>query len=548
MSRRLRLPSRAAWLGARATNVLRRPRRAASVGVVAFVVLLTGYLVLPRGVVGLRAAFRPSVGARIDTTPLADHVRQARTALVRAEGVLRIRREAFVISHRAVVRPSARMTDPSSRDSTERLLAVLTSSLERATTSPLPESYRALGESAALRNDPRVRVLLDSLADVEREREDLGGGIAVDPVFVALTTRASALGRAIAAIGAEELARLRSTTAPVVSVTSAPTAAFIRPPLPDTLEAARAVRDAQVGLVTTERVLASSRLTNATRDTVAVRERERTQLAPLPILFVGAAVVAGFLAFALSLADEMRSPRVADAAEAERLSGLRVLTVARWRSVPLERSRRAADRDLSSVLDPTSDEYRMLAWHLTSWWPRDGIVPVTGDDPVVSALIAANVAAVLCVDARATLLVDTDFVAAPLAMVLQLPRSPGLAAVVENRRKWSESLITVPVGRGRTMDVLPSGHRERSLGPAEGRALAQDVARAARRHDATVVIAPASHILRSRAGDDVIVCAVQGATRLATLARAVASLIDAGARVRGVVLWEGRVPPLPRAA
>jgi len=50
-------------------------------------------------------------------------------------------------------------------------------------------------------------------------------------------------------------------------------------------------------------------------------------------------------------------------------------------------------------------------------------------------------------------------------------------------------------------------------------------------------------VQKVRAGDDVIVCVVQGATRLATLARAVASLIDGGARVRGVVLWVGPLPP-----
>jgi Mrp family chromosome partitioning ATPase len=244
----------------------------------------------------------------------------------------------------------------------------------------------------------------------------------------------------------------------------------------------------------------------------------------------------------------MRSPRVADIAEAERLSGMRVLTMAGRRNVPAERARRAADRSIAALLDPTSDEYRILAWHLTSLWPREGIVTVTGDDPVVAAVVGANLAAVLAVDARSTLLVDTDFTAAPVKAVLELPDSPGLAAVVENKRKWTESLLTVSVGRSRSMAVLPSGPRDRPLGPAEGQALVSDIVRAARRHDATVVIAPSTQVLKVRAGDDVIICAVQGATRLATLGRAVASLIDAGARVRGVVLWQGRVPGVSRAA
>jgi len=44
----------------------------------------------------------------------------------------------------------------------------------------------------------------------------------------------------------------------------------------------------------------------------------------------------------------------------------------------------------------------------------------------------------------------------------------------------------------------------------------------------------------------VVVCATLTETRLATLARTVATLIDEGARVRGVVLWDGAPPAVPR--
>jgi hypothetical protein len=80
------------------------------------------------------------------------------------------------------------------------------------------------------------------------------------------------------------------------------------------------------------------------------------------------------------------------------------------------------------------------------------------------------------------------------------------------------------------------------MGPAESQALLAEIQRAARRHDATIVVAPLAWAKRFRAGDDVVVCATQTTTRLATLARTVASMIDVGARVRGVVLWDGRVP------
>lgn len=444
--------------------------------------------------------------------------------------------------------PALSASDQARRDSLDRSVRVLAGVLQRVNAAPLAASYRALGESAPLRADPRARALVDSLVDVEHERDDLGGSVVVDPVFVALTTRANELGRALRAIGEEELTRLQRQAAALVAPVIAPAPSVASTPAPDTLATITALGAARVGAVAADRAFASARLTNATRDSIAARERDRVQLAPVPVLLIAAAVVAAFLAFSIALSDEMRSPRVADIAEAERLSGMRVLTMAGRRDVPAERARRAADRSIAPLLDPTSDEYRILAWHLTSLWPREGIVTVTGDDPVVAAVVGANLAAVLAVDARATLLVDTDFAASPVRGVLELPDSPGLAAVVENKRKWTESLLTVSVGRSRSMAVLPSGPRARPLGPAEGQALVNDIVRAARRHDATVVIAPAAQVLKVRAGDDVIICAVQGATRLATLGRAVASLIDAGARVRGVVLWQGRVPGMPRIA
>ncbi|MCC6318187.1 MAG: hypothetical protein IT361_10900 [Gemmatimonadaceae bacterium] len=541
VSRRLRLPSRGAWLGARATNVLRRGRRLLVLGGVAFTALLVLYLVLPRGVEGIRTLVNPPATTRLDTVALGRRAAAARTAVADAEALLAAARVAHARALAAATALPAPAADSVRSDSLAGLVRTLSALLQRVAAAPLTASYRALGESAALRADVRARALVDSLIDVERERDDLGGGATVDPVFVALTTRANELGRSLQALGEEELARLRHDMA---AATPSPTTgdAPVVGPLPDTLQASLALGRARVAAVAADRTLASAHLTNAARDSAAAVERRRTQLAPLPVMLAGAAVVAVFLAFAFALTDEMRSPRVADAAEAERLSGLRVLTMASRREVPAQRARRAADRSIAPLLDPTSDEYRILAWHLTSLWPREGIVTVTGDDSVVSAIVGANLAAVLAVDARSTLLVDTDFAASPVRHVLQLPDSPGLAAVVANLRRWTESLHTVAVGRSRTMDVLPSGTRDRSLGPSEGQALVADVVRAARRHDATVIVSPSLLAQKVRAGDDVIVCAVQGTTRLATLARAVATLIDAGARVRGVVLWQGRVP------
>ncbi len=380
---------------------------------------------------------------------------------------------------------------------------------------------------------------------IERERDELGGGATVDPVYVALTTQANEIGRRISQIARTRLDALeREGGAGSAAAQSERDTASLE--LPDSLPVLRARQEALSAYESARRSLDGARAQNAAADSAAARERAQVQMAPIPILLVAAIVLAATFAFAVSMLDEMRSPRVADGAEAERLTDLRVLGVARQRVVPADRLRRAADRTVPPSLDPTFDGYRVVAWHLAAQWPKDGIVTVTGDDMTIAATVAANLAAVMANDARVTLLIDSDLALEPVRTVLALPRSPGLVAVLENRRRWSESLIGVPVGRGRSLDILPSGVRAAPLGPAESQALVGEIQRAARRHDATIVVAPLAMVKRYRAGDDVVVCATETRTRLSTLARTVASLVDEGARVRGVVLWAGAPPAIPR--
>lgn len=537
----MKLPARGAWFGARAANVLRRSSQLLWVVGVTCGALLALLLLLPRGVVGVRSVVGKPLPTPVDTTLLLRQVLSSRAALGQVEREIDSLRAFAQVLVSATAMPSAAAVPNVVRDSLARRVASLSALVQRAASAPLTESYRALGQSPALRADPRVRVLLDTLLEVARERDDLGGGVTVDPVYVALTTRANELGRAIQAIAQDHLTRLRrelanSDPAPTVLIDSTPKVAL------DTLDVLARLRSEQRNLHAHEQRLRAARLTNAARDSAVREVRGSTQLAQFPVLVIASLTLALFLAFSMALVDEMRSPRVADVAEAERLTGLRVLAHVRPRAVPSERSRRAADKTIHDRLDPTADHYRMLAWHLTSQWPPDGTVLVVGDSPAVSAAVGANLAAVLAVEARATLLVDTDFATEPVRSLLNLPGSPGLSAVLENKRRWTELLQPVQVGRSRSMDVLPAGARARPLGPAEGQVLIGELEKASRRHDATVVVAPLAQLVRSRPCDDVIVCAIRGVTRLATLARSVAALIDAGARVRGVVLWEGRAP------
>ena len=546
-TRRFRFIPRAAWLGARARNVLQRPWRLLVIGTAVFVGVLLSYLFLPAGAQGVLNLLRPDRIEWRDTTLLLTRESAARARLASADSSLASLRATRAALVAAMSPPVATAEQSAAGDSIATRAAALSALLQRAESAPLPETFRALANTPVLRGDPRVRALLDSLNDVERERDDLGAGATVDPVFVALTTQANELGRRIIIVGQSRLAALTREQLALVTP-AAPTAAdSAAVTLPDSQATLAVRRSAWVAYEAARRTLTNARAANARADSVASRERARNQLAPIPILVAGALIIAAAVTFALAMFDEMRSPRVADAVEAERLTSLRVLGVARLRALPAERSRRAADRQVPALLDPTFDAYRVLAWHLSSQWPKDGIVTVTGDNSTVAAAVAANLAAVLANDARVTLLVDADLAEEPVRALFSLPRSPGLVAVVENRRKWSEVLVPVPVGRGRTMDVLPAGGREAPLGPAESQALVTEVQRAARRHDATIVVTTLAGAKRFRAGDDVVVCATQTRTRLATLARTVASMIDEGARVRGVVLWDGPLPAAPKA-
>lgn len=501
----------------------------------AFALILAAYITLPAGAVGVRNLVMPSSVERPDTAAISIRLRLAQRDLQRADSTLAFHR---ALAPATPLEPELPPPPTGARDSLSRSVEQLALLLQRASNAPLPASYRALGESPALRNDPRVRALLDSLADVRRERDALGGGGTIDPVYISLTTRLNALGRAIQGVGHERLAALRAevTALPVPDVSAAPAA------LSDSMEAANARVAALRRIASGDAELRAAQSANAVADSTLARERARTSLAGIPVLIAAAAVLAVFISFAAAFMDEMRSPRVADAVEAERLTNQRVLTTVGLRPIPPDRSRRAADRSIPSLLDPTADGYRILAWHIMSRWPSDGVVTVAGDEPEVAAVVGSNLAAVFAADARATLLVDAELESGPVQQVLELEQSPGLAAVLENRRKWSEALVQVSVGRSRTIDVLPAGDRGRPLGPAEAQTLIADVLRAARRHDATVVVSSSVDALRRRAGDDVVLCATAGVTRLATLARAVATLVDVGARVRGVVLWEGRPP------
>lgn len=517
-------------------------QRLGSIAALSFAALFLIFVLAPSGVRNVARTLRPADVERRDTSLLAQRTQNAERSLTSADADLREARGRLATALMLTPIESPPPDVVQRRDSLGALSSSLDRLIARAEAAPLAESYRALGAAAALRDDPRVRALLDSLSDVEAERESIGAGSAVDPIFMALTTRATTIGRAIQSVAESRRATLRREVAASRPVRVA--AVIDSATLPDTLAPARARVAAQATFDATQRTLAGARTANAALDSARISQREATRLAP-PLVLVGAAlVIALAVGFSMTLADEMRSPRVSEIAEAERLTGARVVGVVAPRRIPQDRNRRSADQELSPLLDPTRDAYRILAWHVSALGPANGIVTLTGDVPAIVGTVASNLAAVFATEARATLLVDADFEHQPIASVLRVPVAPGLSAVLARRREWPEVLVPVSAGRDRTFDVLPSGAFRKPPGPAESEALADDIRRMARRYDVTATVAPLAAVRRLRASSDVLICAHLTRTRLATIARTAAALRTDGARVIGIVLWDGDAPDL----
>jgi Mrp family chromosome partitioning ATPase len=534
-SRKLRLPSQAAWLGARASNVRRKGGRLVIAALLGFTCILGLYEFLPPAIVEMQVLLPRESEPTADTTALIVARTRAEAGLLAADSALERQRSALQLSEQNALRvldSLSSMVPITYGDS----LMLLERLISRAEASPLRANYVALGHAPFMRDDLRARALVDSVVLISARRDSLQNRASGDSTFVFLTNQLNELGRSLRAVAQVRERALRSLNPGAASAQNP------EGPRVDTLVAMRARDAARSVLTRADDALRSGRQRAHARDTLQANRTTATETATLPLLLLAAALLSSALAFVVVLALEMRKPKVADAVEAERETGVRVIAhVSQKRQLP-NRRRRATDLDLSPVLRPASDDYRILCGNIVAQWPRDGIVTVTGDRAVVNAAIAANIGAVLATEAHSTLLVDEDFPGEPVRRVLHVRRVAGLAAALENRRRWAESLVTVPVGRGRVLEVLPSGARDKPLGPAELQALVGEVNKAARRYDATVVVAPPAYAVRARAGDDVVVCVLRGATPLRDLVQLVTALIDGGAKVRGLVVWDGPLP------
>jgi Mrp family chromosome partitioning ATPase len=538
-------------LTARARNAVRRPVFIGAVGVGTFVAALVALLLAPRQVKHSSQTRLADIGARPDTTPYIAALSQASLRFSAAESSLALARVRVA----SIPKQTIDTLSPiilRQRDSVSSALNDLDALLTRVETAPVAGSYKALAESPQLTSNPRVKSLVDSLADVERDRDAFGSTGGADPVYVGLTARASEIGRAIQDIAQQRRDALRQQ----ISKLNVPSQRQIiaETPAIDTAGWV-AERDSARSLVRqATSSLEDARKKSGDYDRAAKSAREEAAVvAPTFALLASALVLGVVLGFGSAFLDEMRHPRIsADEHEVERLTGARVLATVAPRPRNPDRSRRSADRTAPRYFDPGADGYQLTYLHVARAGASRLMLTIAGPDTGVAAVVAMNVAAIAADEARSTIVIDTDASTSPVAAALRSHAEPGLSDVLQHRSDWAEATTQAPVGRDRYVDLIPSGISAQALDPrAVTELFRQDSPRLARHYEAILVVASIEQAVAGLPGalpiPDTIICARVGHTRIADVNRALEGIRAAGGNPVGLVLWDAIAPVLPSA-
>jgi hypothetical protein len=541
---RLMLP-RATYLAARARNAMQRPIFIGAISVGTFVTAIVALVVVPQQAQRRAQAIAPKPGERPDTIVLAQGVTAASVRVAAADSALTAARVKAALLSQA----TAETIDPlltARRDSLDRRLGQLEALLARTETAPLAASYRALGESPELAGHGSVRVLLDSLTDIERERDASATSGGADPVFVALTARATEIGRAIQVIGASRRDTLRAEIA-ALEAPARPSASQLAQA--DTLRriAQRESATAALGAATTQLETARRRMEDYDRRTERARALANPLSAPPYALLASAIVFGMVLGFGAAFAQELRRPRIADAREAERIAGVRVISVIRPRPPSPERGRRMADREAPPHIDPSNDTNQLVWLFVAPPTSSPLMLTITGESSLIAAIVAANLGALAAEEARSVIIIDSDTRSSPVSSALRLQSQPGLREVVDGRVSWPEATQHATIGRDRVIDVVPSGsgYSVEDTGRVSD-LLRRDAARMARHYDTIVIVASSDATFSGLPGalpmHDVIYCARLGITRHADLRKAIQSVRLGGGNPLGIVLWNDVEP------
>ncbi|MEO5816583.1 MAG: hypothetical protein ABIT20_15020 [Gemmatimonadaceae bacterium] len=548
----------ATWIAARARNALRRPVFISAVSVVTFALSLLALVIVPQQARKAAAAIRPVTTQRPDTESTVAALAEADRQVAAAESsIVSTRAELNQLVAAAAAATSGDTTAAGERlgatmrnrrDSLSAHVEQLGRLIARSENAPLLGSYRALAQSAPMQGDVRVKQLLDSLVEIERERYSYSAVGGVDPVFVALTARANELGKNIESLANIRRTALRqelSTIAP--PATELPAAIALRP-LPDTLarvQARDATRAAAGGVAAR---LARERAELVALDAREARARELANVGASPSAMLAAALVFGaVLGFGFALFDEVRRPRLADAYEAERATGVRVLGVIRPLAPSPERGRRASDRTGPPYIDPGADGHQLVYLTVATAGSNALMLTITGDNTAVAAIVAINFSAIAADEARSTLLIDTDGVSSSVTAALRLRTSAGISGLVKGIAQWPEVTRSARLGRDRTIDVVPSGEGSVSIEEVKT-LLERDMTRLSKRYDAIILVSSLEQVLAGLPTSlpiaDVLFCARAGQTSIADARRTIKDIAATGAHPRGIVLWDAIDPAL----
>jgi hypothetical protein len=546
------------WIAARARNALRRPIFISVVSVLTFATSLLALVVVPQQAKKAAAAMKPAATARPDTESTVAALTEAEHQVAAADSLMVATR---VELNRLVSATAAATTADTSaggaplnaqtrnrRDSLANQVALLGRLISRSENAPLLGSYRALAQAAPMQGDVRVKQLLDSLVEIERERDSYSAVGGVDPMFVALTARANELGRDIETLADARRSAIRKDLAALAPPPPVVPVALAERPLPDTAARAKARDNARVVAAGVAGRLARERAELTKLDEREERARELANVGASPSAMLAAALVFGaMLGFGVALLDEVRHPRIADAYEVERATGVRVLGVIRPVAPSPERGRRAAERAGPTYIDPGADGHQLIYQAIATAGTGTVMLTITGDSPAVSAIVAINFAAIASDEARATLVADTDGTASSVMAALRLRPGAGMNELARGTAMWGEVTRTAQIGRDRTIDVVPSG--DGTVPASELRQLLErDASRLVRQYDAVVLVSSADQVSEGLAAalpiPDVLYCVRTGQTPIWQLRQAIEEIDRSGARTRGIVLWNAPDPSL----
>src|SRR5256714_3171758 len=302
------------WMAARARNALRRVAVCGIVGGWVFIAAWIAFVIVPRSASKKALAVASRIEARGDSAPTVAARDRYLTQVNTADSVLNATRQALIPVPAAVIGtfpPEVR----AQRVSLSAELATLNRLIDRAENAPLPTSYRALAASPSVAADPRVRALLDSLADIERDRNAFGAVGGVDPVYLSLTSRAAAIGRQIQGIADAKRGEVRGKLA-LIRPTPAP---VVKPVITvDTMQVLAQRSAAQKSYTAAVRQLDQINQKNTRIDRETVRARELANVGAPPWAMLAAAVVLALAGgFAWAFRAELKRPHTPDPRAAE---------------------------------------------------------------------------------------------------------------------------------------------------------------------------------------------------------------------------------------